>query len=75
MLAGERVEYQMTYAFPRTGDQRMQCAYVPQRDASGQVVGWIAALVNITKMRQAEAQVKNFVTLVETAATSSASPT
>ena len=67
VLAGERVEYEMTYSFPRTGNQRMQCAYIPQRDASGQVVGWIAALVNITKVRQAEAQVKNFVTLVETA--------
>ena len=43
----------------------MQCTYVPERDADGRVVGWIAALVNVTPMRQAEADVKNFAFLVE----------
>jgi PAS domain S-box-containing protein len=65
VLAGERVEYEMTYTFPATGHQRMQCTYVPERDADGHVVGWIAALVNVTPMRQAEADVKNFAFLVE----------
>jgi PAS domain S-box-containing protein len=65
VLAGERVEYEMTYSFPATGHQRMQCTYVPERDPDGQVVGWIAALVNVTPMRQAEADVKNFAFLVQ----------
>jgi PAS domain S-box-containing protein len=65
VLTGERVEYEMTYALPATGIQRMQCTYVPERDADGRVVGWIAALVNVTPMRQAEADVKNFAFLVE----------
>ena len=33
VLAGERVEYEMTYSFPATGNQRMQCTYVPERDS------------------------------------------
>jgi PAS domain S-box-containing protein len=67
VLAGERVEYEMTYSFPATGHQRMQCTYVPERDAHGNVVGWIAALVNVTPMRQAEASLKNFAFLIENA--------
>ena len=67
VLAGERVEYQMTYSFPATGHQRMQCTYVPERDSEGRVVGWIAALVNVTPMRQAEASLKNFAFLIENA--------
>ena len=67
VLAGERVEYEMTYSFPATGHQRMQCTYVPERDSEGRVVGWIAALVNVTPMRQAEASLKNFAFLIENA--------
>ena len=67
VMAGERVEYQMTYSFPATGQQRMQCTYVPERDSEGRVVGWIAALVNVTPMRQAEASLKNFAFLIENA--------
>ena len=67
VLAGERVEDQMTYSFPATGHQRMQCTYVPERDSEGRVVGWIAALVNVTPMRQAEASLKNFAFLIENA--------
>ena len=65
VLAGERVEYQTTYSFPLTGHQRMQGTYVPERAADGRVVGWIAALVNVTPMRQVEADVKNFAFLIE----------
>ena len=57
----------MTYSFPATGHQRMQCTYVPERDSEGRVVGWIAALVNVTPMRQAEASLKNFAFLIENA--------
>ena len=65
VLAGERVEYQMTYTFPLTGRQRMQCTYVPERSADGTVIGWIAALVNVTPIRQVEADVKNFGFLIQ----------
>ena len=67
VLRGEVVEYEMTYSFPRTGPQRMQCTFIPERDAQDRVVGWIAALVNVTSMRQAEEDVKNLAHLVETA--------
>ncbi len=65
VLAGERVEYEMTYTLPLTGQQRMQCTYVPERAADGSVIGWIAALVNVTPIRQVEADVKNFGSLIQ----------
>ena len=65
VLAGERVEYEMTYTFPLTGRQRMQCTYVPERSADGTVIGWIAALVNVTPIRQVEADVKNLAFLIQ----------
>jgi PAS domain S-box-containing protein len=52
-LAGRAVEFELEIPY-RTGAQFMHVAYAPERDDSGAVVGFVAAIVNITARKRAE---------------------
>jgi PAS domain S-box-containing protein len=52
-LNGNPVEFEVEVPY-RTGTQFMRCAYTPERDANGQVVGLVAAILNITDRKRAE---------------------
>lgn len=55
-LAGERVDFEI--ASPRAaGDRWMSVTYLPERDASGEVIGFIAASTDITDRYRAEKDV------------------
>jgi PAS domain S-box-containing protein len=52
-LAGERVEFEVEGSYAGLGPQAMRCSYDPEFDAEGRVVGFVAALVNVTERRRA----------------------
>src|SRR4051794_18400475 len=54
-LAGERVEFEVEIAWTGQGPQVMRCAYDPEFDGGGRVEGFVAAIVNVTEARRAEA--------------------
>ncbi|MFL6373485.1 MAG: PAS domain S-box protein [Pyrinomonadaceae bacterium] len=57
VLRGERVEYDVELSYP-TGTHWMRVNYVPERDPSGTVTGWIASLMDITEVRNANEMVQ-----------------
>ncbi len=52
VLRGQAVEYDAEIPYP-TGTHWMRVNYVPEWDAKGEVVGWIASIADITEVRQA----------------------
>ena len=56
-LQGQRVEYETVVKYLSTGPRRVQFTYVPDRDAVGNVRGWIASISDVTEQREAEARV------------------
>jgi PAS domain S-box-containing protein len=57
VLRGEVVEYDAEIPYP-AGTRWMRVNYVPERDASGEVVGWVASIMDITEVRNANALVQ-----------------
>jgi PAS domain S-box-containing protein len=55
VLRGETVEYEQEVHFVAVGPRRLQAMYVPDRDERGEIIGWIANIVDVTEGRQAEA--------------------
>ena len=54
-LAGERVQFEVELPYAGQGPQVMRCAYDPEFDGDGKVEGFVAAIVNVTEARRAEA--------------------
>jgi PAS domain S-box-containing protein len=53
VLAGERVEYED--ALPIGGQRKpIHVVYEPDRDGAGNVVGWVASVMDISQLKQAE---------------------
>jgi PAS domain S-box-containing protein len=59
VLTGERVEYEMEIPYATTGTRYMHVVYVPDVDAQGAVVGWIATLSDVTERRRAEQKLRD----------------
>jgi len=53
-LAGRRVEYEADVPYAGLGTRTMRVAYEPERDAGGRVVGYVAAVLDITDRKRAE---------------------
>ncbi|MBX3471177.1 MAG: PAS domain-containing protein [Planctomycetes bacterium] len=53
VLAGEAVEYEVEIPYARLGTKVMRCSYAPERDAQGQVVGWVSVVQDATDERRA----------------------
>ena len=53
VLRGETVEYEDELPYPG-GNKWMRGAYTPDRDASGNVVGWVASVMDITERKRME---------------------
>ncbi|WP_439632295.1 hybrid sensor histidine kinase/response regulator [Gemmata sp.] len=53
VLAGGRVEFESEVPHAGSGTQTMRCAYDPEFDDAGRVVGFVAAIVNVTEGRRA----------------------
>jgi PAS domain S-box-containing protein len=58
VLAGESVEYETEVPYERIGRRFMHVGYVPEKDAHGDVTGWVCAITDITDRKQAEAELQ-----------------
>ena len=57
VLSGERVEYEDE--LPIAGERKwIHAVYTPDRDASGNVVGWVASVTDITERKRIEEELK-----------------
>jgi PAS domain S-box-containing protein len=54
VLAGEHVEVEIQVPYEKIGPQFMRFAYEPELDDAGRVVGYVAAIINVSDRRQAE---------------------
>jgi PAS domain S-box-containing protein len=54
VLAGESVEFEAEVPYQVIGPRWVRANYTPDRDMQGNVVGWIASIVDITKRKKAE---------------------
>ncbi len=68
-LAGEAVEFEAALPYANVGTHFMRCAYAPERDASGAIVGAVAALLDISERKRTEqalaARTQELTTLLE----------
>jgi PAS domain S-box-containing protein len=51
---GDPVEYEIEVPYERLGRRFVRVAHVPEKDAQGNVVGWVSAITDITDRKQAE---------------------
>jgi len=58
VLAGEPVTFEWTYDYPRHGKQTFTSSFIPDRDASGKVVGYYAVTIDVTQLRASEEQLQ-----------------
>src|SRR5262245_53211780 len=54
VLKGDPVEYESEIPYEKIGRRFMRVAYVPEKDASGAVTGWVTAISDVTDHKQAE---------------------
>ncbi|MDO9540830.1 MAG: PAS domain S-box protein, partial [Kiritimatiellia bacterium] len=53
-LAGQPAEYDLVLSAAPSGPRNVNVRYTPERDASGRVVGFVAAISDISERKQAE---------------------
>jgi PAS domain S-box-containing protein len=56
VLQGERVEYESEIPFAGVGPRLLSVAYTPEKDSQGNIVSWIASIVDITERKRVELQ-------------------
>ncbi len=64
-LAGQRVEFEADLPYDARSMQTMRVAYEPEFDTSGRVVGFVAAILNISDRKRAEEQLRERAEEVE----------
>jgi PAS domain S-box-containing protein len=64
-LAGKAIEFEVEIPYRTGGRQFMRCAYVPERDESGRVIGLVAAIINITDRKRSETLLAEQMQLLE----------
>ncbi|HEY4736373.1 MAG TPA: PAS domain S-box protein [Xanthobacteraceae bacterium] len=65
VLNGESVDFECELEFPHSGVRRLAIAYRPERDAAGNVEGWIASLLDVTDRRSGEEARRRLANIVE----------
>src|SRR5262245_7546912 len=48
VLQGERVEYESEIHFAGVGSRLLHVVYVPELNKTGEVIGWVASILDIT---------------------------
>ena len=57
VLSGERIEFEVE--LPLAGERKwIQAVYTPDQDSSGNVVGWVASVIDITVHKRIEEELK-----------------
>lgn len=58
VLAGEQVEFELEIPYTAAGLRWVRVNYIPDRDQHGDVIGWIASIVDFTEQKRVEAALK-----------------
>jgi PAS domain S-box-containing protein len=58
VLKGQQAEYEQIVPFAGIGNRHLHTIYIPDRDEAGNVIGWIASIVDITERKWAEELVR-----------------
>ncbi len=58
VLSGQPVEFEIEITYPKTGSYFVHCSYAPEFDDNGNVIGWIAAITDISERRKMEEAVR-----------------
>ena len=54
VLRGEHVAYEAEMTLEGAGHRYLHVSYTPEADASGQIVGWVACVADVTERKRAE---------------------
>jgi PAS domain S-box-containing protein len=54
ILRGAPVQFEIEVPYETIGKRFMHCSYAPEFDANGKVVGWVAAITDISERRKVE---------------------
>ena len=65
VLSGETVSYEAVVPFENGEPRFLHGVYVPDKIASGEVVGWIASIIDITERKQAERAAMRLAAVVQ----------
>jgi PAS domain S-box-containing protein len=63
VLLGQRVSYETEVRYARVGERHLDIMYVPEKDESGNVVGWVASINDITERKHSEQERRRTETL------------
>lgn len=66
VLQGETVEYETEVSYGDAGPRFVHVIYTPDRDAAGNVQGWVASIIDISDRKRAEAQLNADLTAMTT---------
>jgi PAS domain S-box-containing protein len=58
VLSGEPVEFELNISYPKIGEHFMHCSYAPEFDESGEVIGWVSAITDISEHRKMEEAIR-----------------
>lgn len=61
VLRGRRIEYEDEVHFTGVGSRLLHVIYVPERDKRGQVIGWVASIIDVTELRSGRSHLNNGV--------------
>jgi PAS domain S-box-containing protein len=56
VLRGERPQYDAEVEYAGIGKRFLHGSYIPEQDEAGQIVGWIASIVDLTERKRVESQ-------------------
>lgn len=59
VLRGERVTYETVVPFVGTGPRYLHVSYSPDIELSGEIVGWVASVTDISERKRAEEVLRN----------------
>lgn len=65
VLAGNRVEYESDIYFRGVGTRSLHVVYTPEADEQGNVIGWIASMVDVTERKCAEKAQAQFIHMLD----------
>jgi len=65
VLQGHRIEYETEVSYRGGRPRPMHSVYTPDRDGQGNVIGWFASIIDITRRKQAEDALRQSKNLLE----------
>jgi PAS domain S-box-containing protein len=65
VLRGETVNFEVTLDLGHPTPRHLRCAYAPERNTNGEIIGFVAAILDITERKAAELQLAEQARLLD----------